>query len=76
MKKTLIILFAVFAAVLLICGIHSMNCCDVIELQQMGVNYHDALKIEANCHVQGFYLNFFSFVCACAAFVVSRAKSI
>lgn len=76
MKKALIILFAVFAAVLLICGIHAMNCCDVLELQQNGVSYHDALKMEANCRVQGYYLNFFSFVCACAAFVVSRVKSI
>lgn len=76
MKKSLIALFAILAAVLLICGIHAMNCCDVLELQHNGVSYADALKMEANCRVQGYYLNFFSFLCACAAFGVSRAKSI
>ena len=52
MKKSLIVLFAVFAAVLLICGIHAMNCCDALELQYNGVSYADALKMEANCRVQ------------------------
>ena len=76
MKKLLIALLAILAAVLLICGIHEMNCCDAIELQHNGVSYADALKMEADCCVQGYYLNFFSFLCACAAFGVSRAKSI
>lgn len=76
MKKALITFFAVCAVALVICGIHSMNCCDAIELQHMGVSYHDALKMQANCHVQGWYLNFFGFVCACLAFLMSRAKSI
>lgn len=76
MKKTLIIFFAVCAVALLACGIHAMNCCDVLELQHNGVSYADALKMEANCRVQGCYMNFFSFLCACTAFGVSRAKSI
>lgn len=76
MKKLLIVLFAVLAVVLLIGGIHTMNCCDVIELQHNGVSYADALKMETDCYVQGCHLNFFGFLCACAAFGVSRAKSI
>ena len=76
MKKALIIFFAVCAVALAVCGIHAMNCCDALELQYNGVSYADALKMEANCRVQGYYLNFFSFVCACAAFVVSRVKPI
>lgn len=76
MKKLLIVLFAVLAVVLLIGGIDAMNCCDALELQHNGVSYADALEMETNCRIQGGYLNFFGFLCACAAFGVSRAKSI
>lgn len=63
MTKGMSIFIAALAVIQLILGIQAC-CTDVIDLQKMGINYHDALIIEADNNITGLYM-------ICASFIAS-----
>ena len=72
MKKTIVLFFAVMAIATLICGIHAYNAVDLFEVQRLGVSYYDALKMDAHCRTESYYLFFTAFMNVVAAFIVPK----